>query len=82
VTTLLFVSAILLGAQRLVQLYGLRLLRELMDLATTRYGEGSARAYLRTLLMQAEIQKLHGLRAVAFVSDELNVLKQVMEVTQ
>ena len=81
-TFLLFVALGLLVLQRAVQLWGLRLLRELWDLSAQRYGEGAARAYLRTLLIQAQIQELHGLRAVAFVSDELNTLKQVMEVSK
>jgi len=65
----------------IMQLRGLLILTDLLNLAVARYGEGAARAYLRTLLAQAKIQKLHGVRAVAFVSDEFETLKQ-LEVSQ
>ena len=57
-----------------LQAWGLMLLHDLLNLAIARYGEGSARAYLRTLLAQAKVQGLHGPRAVQFVSDELRKL--------
>ena len=74
-------TLVLLALQKVGQAWGLRLLRELWALSAQRYGEGAARAYLRTLLIQAQTQELHGLRAVVFVSNELHVLKQVMEVS-
>jgi len=58
------------------------ILRELWDLTKQRYGEGSARAYLRTLLAQCEVQGLRGLRAVELLSDELKTLKQIVEVSE
>lgn len=61
----------------IAQLRGLLILTDLLNLAITRYGEESARVYLRTLLAQAKIQRLHGLRAVQFVSDEYETLRQL-----
>lgn len=58
----------------MLQSWGLMLLHDLLNLAAQRYGKESAHAYLRSLRFQAKIQGLRGLRAVAFVSEELRKL--------